>query len=719
MKLLSVVILFVSAVVGRVCAQSGVAPTYTLLWNDFTSTIVINGVAVMGGRDGVMTARFDQPVRQFSPVSYSYVAGPIVRLKLADSILIAQSSAGSLYFFRAGALPSLELLGTAAPAVNYADFAVIGSSVILARGFAGVSQYTLDSYSLLTPTDSTLEPVHAIALETVNDRLFVVDDYTGIFAYRPGTNSLGPPASLLALTSPATAIAFQGDTGFLAIDPPAILRANIFADSLAVVDTLPAFFSLSRLMIADTFVVGEAANGTGFDLVSFSHRHNPILLDSSRDGAGAAAFSAASSSFLAVPDDDGGLQLYDLDRIETDLLQPRQSYTGAGKVQNVCAFAGSFVLAQTGRPLTAYSLDPSGAPQPPTAVIPGMIDASEVIGLNDRLVAFYPDQHLVAVIQSVAGQYQIDTALDQLSGLIHGVRMNETPLGTARLLFLLGDQFVDVYSVTTNWDMTLRMRMIFPDRPTDALLSDSTLLIGTANRVFCYVIRPDYSAEYRSTIELSPAPQLPEQLIRIVPAGVSGSILMVTSESIRDYDLSNQFVPTLIDSLAALFGYTDAALWGDHLWVTSTERGLLKVNIAAGTPIAIADSTPGTGRMVAVIDDIVVTANDHGAYLFDKRIPSWADGDGPSLPNTFALEQNYPNPFNPQTTIAFDTRATMRVRLEVFNVLGQLVGLVADDNLPPGHHTRVFDASSLSSGVYLYRVSAGEQQQTRKMMVLK
>jgi len=146
---------------------------------------------------------------------------------------------------------------------------------------------------------------------------------------------------------------------------------------------------------------------------------------------------------------------------------------------------------------------------------------------------------------------------------------------------------------------------------------------------------------------------------------------------------------------------------------------LLKVNIAAGTPMAIADSTPGTGRMVAVIDDIVVTAGDHGAYLFDKRIPSWADGDGPSLPNTFALEQNYPNPFNPQTTIAFDTRATMRVRLEVFNVLGQLVNVVADDNLPPGHHTRVFDASSLSSGVYLYRVSAGEQQQTRKMMVLK
>jgi len=71
-----------------------------------------------------------------------------------------------------------------------------------------------------------------------------------------------------------------------------------------------------------------------------------------------------------VPDDNGGLQLYDLDRIETDLLQPRQSYAGAGKVQNVCAFAGSFVLAQTGRPLTAYSLDPSGAPQPPTAVIP-------------------------------------------------------------------------------------------------------------------------------------------------------------------------------------------------------------------------------------------------------------------------------------------------------------------------------------------------------------
>jgi len=96
------------------------------------------------------------------------------------------------------------------------------------------------------------------------------------------------------------------------------------------------------------------------------------------------------------------------------------------------------------------------------------------------------------------------------------------------------------------------------------------------------------------------------------------------------------------------------------------------------------------------------------------------DGDA-VLPNEFALEQNYPNPFNPSTSIEFSISTASAVTLEVFNVLGQRVATLVNGNtLPAGQHAVTFDASNLTSGMYVYRLQAGtEFSQTRTMMLLK
>ena len=94
--------------------------------------------------------------------------------------------------------------------------------------------------------------------------------------------------------------------------------------------------------------------------------------------------------------------------------------------------------------------------------------------------------------------------------------------------------------------------------------------------------------------------------------------------------------------------------------------------------------------------------------------------DGPSaLPGRFQLRQNYPNPFNPTTAISFETPLRQPVELDVFNVLGQKVTSLVNQELPAGRHTVVFDGSGLASGVYLYRLKAGSNKETRKMVLLK
>ncbi len=80
---------------------------------------------------------------------------------------------------------------------------------------------------------------------------------------------------------------------------------------------------------------------------------------------------------------------------------------------------------------------------------------------------------------------------------------------------------------------------------------------------------------------------------------------------------------------------------------------------------------------------------------------------------------NFPNPFNPSTEISFSLPNASDVKLEVYNIMGQKVATVIDGLFEAGDHTAMWDASSFSSGVYFYRLEAGEFVETRKMVLLK
>jgi hypothetical protein len=90
-----------------------------------------------------------------------------------------------------------------------------------------------------------------------------------------------------------------------------------------------------------------------------------------------------------------------------------------------------------------------------------------------------------------------------------------------------------------------------------------------------------------------------------------------------------------------------------------------------------------------------------------------------TLPNEYSLSQNYPNPFNPTTTIEFSLRQDGRTTLEVFNILGQVVATLINENLKAGAYQVRFNASVLPSGVYFYRLRSGEFVGIKKMMLLK
>lgn len=112
---------------------------------------------------------------------------------------------------------------------------------------------------------------------------------------------------------------------------------------------------------------------------------------------------------------------------------------------------------------------------------------------------------------------------------------------------------------------------------------------------------------------------------------------------------------------------------------------------------------------------------DSLAFGKDSLVITGIKNKNEELPQSFALYQNYPNPFNPSTNIEFEVPPSSagKVKLSIYNVLGQELEILLDKQLTPGKHSVTFDASDLPSGVYIYSLKSGSQVLNRKMLLLK
>jgi hypothetical protein len=127
------------------------------------------------------------------------------------------------------------------------------------------------------------------------------------------------------------------------------------------------------------------------------------------------------------------------------------------------------------------------------------------------------------------------------------------------------------------------------------------------------------------------------------------------------------------------------------------------------------------------ISDIILTCDwgletiicDMGAYGGGDSTMLDIEYSPPPLAGVFTLLQNYPNPFNAQTTIRFLLPEPQNVRLTVYDLLGRQVRTLLDERKQAGTHIATFDASSLSSGVYFYKLQAGDMIETKRMVLLK
>jgi len=90
-----------------------------------------------------------------------------------------------------------------------------------------------------------------------------------------------------------------------------------------------------------------------------------------------------------------------------------------------------------------------------------------------------------------------------------------------------------------------------------------------------------------------------------------------------------------------------------------------------------------------------------------------------ALPKEFALSGNHPNPFNAQTVIEYQLPVSSNVKLEVYNILGSKVATLVNREEVAGYSSVTWDASNVSSGIYFYKLSAGDYTETMRMILVK
>lgn len=141
---------------------------------------------------------------------------------------------------------------------------------------------------------------------------------------------------------------------------------------------------------------------------------------------------------------------------------------------------------------------------------------------------------------------------------------------------------------------------------------------------------------------------------------------------------------------------------------------------AIGTPaqandLITIDTASGAGTLIG-------STGLTGLAGLAMRTDSISTSVGPptdGLPLTTRLEQNYPNPFNPSTRITYSVRSSGFVSLKIYDVLGREVATLVSEEKQPGTHDVAWDGSDASSGVYFYRMTAGEFSATRKLLLMK
>lgn len=378
------------------------------------------------------------------------------------------------------------------------------------------------------------------------------------------------------------------------------------------------------------------------------------------------------------------------------------------------------------------------------AVNDGAADVDQIIDLQDQALTGF-NSHITSETQNTASWYDWEVADGELGVHLPGQSVTtfvstssvdpnnlyDKPVGNHLLVDI---DTLDFGQVSTDSSVTLQA-VIHNQYESSVELSvqhhqtgdfsytvDPQTVESGDSTVVEVTYTPVTAGTVNETLHITTAPNVGTYNVYLNGTGMIGKpIVSADSLNFGAVELDNSRSQTL-----ELINKGEVPFFINQIGHSSTEFSLeydtAVTELAVNDTLEIAITfTPATTGLVMDTLNITHTASDEPLSIILVGEGTTATGlaSGSAIPTSYTLQQNYPNPFNPSTSISYSLPQTGHVTLNVYDMLGRTVAILINDKIAAGQHSVRFDASKLPSGMYFYRLQAGDFVQTRQMTLVK
>ncbi|HBC46757.1 MAG TPA: hypothetical protein DEO84_11735, partial [candidate division Zixibacteria bacterium] len=159
--------------------------------------------------------------------------------------------------------------------------------------------------------------------------------------------------------------------------------------------------------------------------------------------------------------------------------------------------------------------------------------------------------------------------------------------------------------------------------------------------------------------------------------------------------------------------------YGNYAYVGDDGSGLQVIDISdpVNPAFVVSYDTPGAARRIDISGEYIFIADIFSTMILRNTFEG-ISGDNP-VPQNFSLSPSYPNPFNASTAIRYKLPASSDVSLDIFDITGRKIETLTSGHQDAGEHQAVWNASGRASGIYFYRLKAGDVSKTEKCILIK
>lgn len=690
----------------------------SFLWNDIRAVVRQGDLLFCAFHDGIGTVNLALDFNKKKLYSNLDLDGRPTRLHLFGDLLVAENADRSIALVDVTDPADMVHLGSFLPEFEIFDLACLGHYLYAAVEYYGVVRYDISDPSHIYLEDSSMVGIRDIALGVYDSRLYVLDDYNGIWIYEPDADGFGFPVSRLLLPRQAVSFTVFEDTVYAAIRPNGYL-----------VGTVSDVYNPQYLTERGSYIRGDylartsiglvlANSITGFELIYNGGGMPGELFPIPGIRGYPEVFDFEGRHYIAFPHNQRGFVAYDIDDpFLIDIEYPDFVYAYPGPLNQVAFVNSRLHAVGVNNWYEMYDLSDPSRPIRSGRMINPPYRPAGMCAKGDTV--FVADRATNTIFPAVDDGYGDPVSLFPFIGVSDSIERPHLVPGYFNgmdLIYFFNEHRFNASARNDTAIIPNLMRWSFPTG-IDAALIDRQYLYQVSNKAVLII----YSIEDDNTIVEVSRQNLPSNMNQMLRAD---TLFYMAGSRLYTYNMADPLEPQqvgAVDGLGAVYEMQQVDSW----LVCAAKNGIFIFDISGGLPQLlfmggreakqVAYDAPT--RTLAASNGYSIRVYTLPMVDVDEPLPIADEYDMPRL-------YGYPNPFNPQITLVLENFSSRSdpATVDVFDLLGRRIRRLTVPAHVDGRVSwdgRDEDGHAVPSGVYLFRASQGFDQAAFKAILLK